>query len=78
MYVCVWVVGVVVYEWSILTHCGVSVGHQNDHGNGARIDQALILCLHKHLHRLQQSLVDVGAWSQYKILEKEKKLILFY
>lgn len=45
-----------------LTHSGVSIRHQDDHRDGARVDHALIGCLHQHLNCSHQCLVDVGTW----------------
>ena len=44
-----------------LTDGGVSVRHQDDHGDGAGVDDALVGGLQQHLHRLHQRLVDVGS-----------------
>ena len=47
-----------------LTHGGIPVRHQDDHGDGALIDQPLVGRPHQHLNGSHQGLVDVGAWDQ--------------
>ena len=56
-----------------LTDGGVSVRHQDDHGHGAGVDEALVGGLQQHLHRLHQRLVDVGSYGRKKEFKSETR-----
>lgn len=58
---------VIAAESVSLTHSGVSIRHQDDHGDGARVDEPLIGRPHQHLNCSHQCLVDVGTWSQKSV-----------
>lgn len=47
-----------------LTHCRVSIRHQNDHGDGSRVNEPLICRFYQHLNCSHQRLINVGAWGQ--------------
>lgn len=61
------------FRWSP-TYGGVSVRHQDDHGDGARVDEALAVRPDQHLSGSDQRLVDVGACHKHGQLLRERLL----